>query len=405
MPAAAQGWDELKADLAKHGVTPSLVYDGDGAANAAGGARRGATYLGNLHLQFLLDGEPWVNAPGLTAFVDALDIHGGQASGFAGDAQGVSNIAGPPGFTVYEAWVQYNFLGNRASVLAGRYDLNTEFYRLQSASLLLNSSFGIGPEFAFSGVNGPSIFPDTSVGGRIAYKPTPNTVARLAILDGAPVRRPGGTSGLFESGDGVLLVSEFAYLDRPVPGVSPHAPAFRIGRNPDERSHDGKIAIGGWYYTATFDDLSAVDANGQPVARRGSGGAYLIAERTLLKSGGDQGSSLVGFVLAGIGDRRVNRFGSYIGAGLTATGYIPGRPDDQIGAAVAVARNGSHFMSAQRDQGIATDRAETAIELTYQAKITDWLTVQPDAQYVIHPNTDPSLGNALVFQFQFQLSF
>ena len=45
--------------------------------------------------------------------------------------------------------------GNRFSALFGRYDLNSEFYRLQSAGLFLNSSFGIGPEFSLSGQNGP----------------------------------------------------------------------------------------------------------------------------------------------------------------------------------------------------------------------------------------------------------
>ena len=29
---------------------------------------------------------------------------------------------------------------------------------------------------------------------------------------------------------------------------------------------------------------------------------------------------------------------------------------------------------------------ETVIEATYQAPITDWLTLQPDLQYVINPN-------------------
>ena len=38
------------------------------------------------------------------------------------------------------------------------YDLNSEFYRVESGGLFLNSSFGIGPEFARSGAGGPSPF-------------------------------------------------------------------------------------------------------------------------------------------------------------------------------------------------------------------------------------------------------
>ena len=56
-----------------------------------------------------------------------------------------------------------------------------------SASLFLNSSFGIGPEFSQSGLEGPSIFPNTSVGARFAIKPIEEIVLRTAALDGVPV--------------------------------------------------------------------------------------------------------------------------------------------------------------------------------------------------------------------------
>ena len=49
-------------------------------------------------------------------------------------------MAAPPASRIHEAWLQYNLLDNRLSVLAGRYDLNTEFYQLRSAALFLNSS-------------------------------------------------------------------------------------------------------------------------------------------------------------------------------------------------------------------------------------------------------------------------
>jgi len=33
------------------------------------------------------------------------------------------------------------------------------------------------------------------------------------------------------------------------------------------------------------------------------------------------------------------------------------------------------------------------------------LTVQPDLQYVIHPDTDPSIRNAWVLQLRFEIAF
>src|SRR4029077_12980905 len=155
------------------------------------------------------------------AYLDAVWLQGGLPSSFIGDAQGVSSISAPNCIKLYEAWIQKNLLENRVSMLAGLYDLNTEFYRLQSAGLFLNSSFGIGPEFAQSAVEGPCIFPSTSAGARVENKPTQGIVLRTAILDGVPVDRPDGGRGIFKRGDGVLIVSEADFLDRPSPSDRP----------------------------------------------------------------------------------------------------------------------------------------------------------------------------------------
>jgi len=36
------------------------------------------------------------------------------------------------------------------------------------------------------------------------------------------------------------------------------------------------------------------------------------------------------------------------------------------------------------------------LELAYRAALTSWLNTQADLQYVINPNTDPQVANALV---------
>jgi porin len=277
--------------------------------------------------------------------------------------------------------------GNKLSALAGRYDLNSEFYRLQSAGLFLNSSFGIGPEFSGSGAGGPSIFPSTSLGVRLAFKPTPNVVVRGSILDGAPVDRADGSVGAVRRGDGLLLVSEVALLNRGASGDRMETLRFRIG------PYDDKIAAGGWYYTATFDDLSNVDANGTPRQDHGSAGAYVLGDATLFRSKTDRRRRLGGFVEAGLADARVNRFGSYVGAGSVATGPVTTRPADELGVAVALAHNGSGYLNSRRPLGEPAEAFEATIELTYLAQVASRLALQPDFQYVIHPNTDALVPN------------
>ena len=281
MWARAQDSQQASEHLPERAATVTVLYGGTVFSELGGGLRRGDTYSGNLNLQLSADGERLFGTRGLTMFVDGLWIHGGQPSQLAGDAQGVSNLSAPPAITLYEAWLQYNLFGNRLSILAGRYDLNAEFYHAHAADLFLNGSFGIGPEFSGSGMGGPSTFPDTSVGVRLAVKPAPNVVVRSAVLDGVPIDRPGGSVGAFRKGDGLLLVSEAAILNRRSRGDQMRKVRFRIGRASGLPAYDAKVAVGGWYYTATFDDLNRADPTGTPVQHRGSGGVYVIGDATL----------------------------------------------------------------------------------------------------------------------------
>jgi porin len=402
--ALAQDPSGVQEPSADRGVTITTLY-GAVLSGLDGGRGQRGTYSGNVNVQVSLDGARLFGRSGLTLFVGGLWIHGGQPSALLGDAQGVSNLSASPKVTLYEAWLQYNLFGNRLSFLAGRYDLNSEFYRVQSAGLFLNSSFGIGPEFSGSGAGGPSIFPSTSLGVRLAFKPKPNVVVRGSILDGAPVDRADGSVGAFRGGDGLLLVSEVAVLNRGASGDRMEKLRFRIGRASGLPPYDDKVAAGGWYYTATFDDLGNVDANGTPRQDHGSAGAYVVGDATLFRSRTDRTRRLTGFVEAGLADAKVNRFGSYVGAGWVATGPVPTRPADELGAAIAIAHNGSGYLNSRRRFGEPAEAFEAAIELTYLAQIASRLALQPDFQYVIHPNTDAMVPNGRAFQLRFEVAF
>jgi porin len=404
-PAIADGTSAAEGVAAQSPFKPGLAYDGAAFANLGGGARRGGTYTGNLNLQLNVDAASLFGWPDTIAYLDALRLQGGLPSSFIGDAQGVSSTSAPNALKLYEAWVQKNFLGNRVSVLAGLYDLNSEFYRLQSAGLFLNSSFGIGPEFAQSGAAGPSIFPDTSVGMRFALKPAAGVVIRTGVFDGVPLDRPNGSRAAFKSGDGALIVGEVAFLDRPQLSTRPASGRMRIGRQAMLGEYDAKVAVGAWHYTATLDDLSETQPDGQPVRHRGSSGFYALGDRLLYRSVDRPERKLTGFVQAGVGDSRVDRFGAYLGAGFTAVGMFEGRATDELGMALAYARNGSHYMSAQRVQGLPVTNAEKTIELTYLVQCNSWLALQPDLQYVIAPNTTTAIPNAWAFQLRVEVSF
>ncbi len=78
------------------------------------------------------------------------------------------------------------------------------------------------------------------------------------------------------------------------------------------------------------------------------------------------------------------------------------RDEDQAGLSVGQARIGSHYMLAQASTH--PRRAETTVELSYLPRASKYVTVQPDIQYVMHPNTDPALADALVLQVRFEIA-
>lgn len=398
--AAAMAMAAMRATAAEPSwADTTLTYDGAAISNLDGGQRRASTYVGNLHLRSLLDLERGLGWGDTHVFVDALWIHGGQPDASVGDAMGVSNLAAPPGAQLEEFWLEHNFHPASVSVLAGLYDLNSEFYRLQSAGLFLNSAFGIGPEFAQSGVEGPSIFPRTALGVRLAYKPAANVVLRAAALDGVPLIRPDDSLGAFEAGDGRLYVAELAWFSRHAARPSSDQ-RERIGRNAMLPMYQGKLAIGGWHYTTTFDRLDPAAATPR---QHGASGFYAIGDHVVARDASDPERNLSVFAQFGVGDPAVARFGRYLGVGVVAANPFHGRSGDELGLAVAIARNGTPYLRQQALTAPAS-RAESSVELSYLAQVNGWLAVQPDLQYVIHPGTDRSTPDALVFTLRFELS-
>ncbi len=317
----------LIASLASAADPIAVIYDADAfAAN---------TYLGALHLQFTFERR------GLTVFVDGLNIHGEQPSKFADVAQAVSNLAGPSGSRIEEAWIQQTMLNDRLSVLVGRYDLSTEFYRTQSAGLFFNSSFGTGPELS---QNNPSIYPSTSLGGRVAYRPAQSVLLRAATFNG-------------------MSIGEAAYLYRPSTRGESRRHRFRLGRLAGLPPYTAKIAIGAW----RFSD--------------GRSGMYVTGDRRISRR-------IAAFGQLGVDRARGDRFARYTGLGIV----VSARKNDEVGLALASARD-------------RNSHSETALECTYLAPITSHLAIQPDLQYVIHPNTTRTTKNALVGILRFEIAF
>ena len=354
-------------------------------ANVDGGVRRAgsAVVLGGLTVD--VDGAALLGVSGLTGHVTILGARGDGPSVHVGDIQGPSNIAAPEGIFPFEAWLQQNLSG-RISVLAGLYDINSEFDVLGVAGLFLNSSFGIGPDFALSGPNGPSVFPTTGLGVRAAVAISPSLRLRLALVDGTPgdPADPGDFDPWIRPGDGALLVTEVA-LGGGTPDARTAYP--RVGRG--ATTPPSRLALGIWRYAGVSDPGSACC------------GVYALAETRLSVDPGDPDRVVGLFARAGSALRGQSAVSAYVGLGVTARG-LP-RSADELGLGVALAWPDPMHLEAT---GFPASREapEQVLELSYRLGLADVLFLQPDLQYVVHPAGTPGSAHAVLLSLRVGIS-
>ena len=376
----------VRSTLANHGVEAELNYTGDLWGVMDGGTKRIATYLDLAKLALHIDNEKLLGIKGNTVTLSALDSNGTRTNGSTvGSVQGIdNNEVSANGVRLYEAWVNQEFFNGRAAILFGLHDLNSEFDLTDSTANFVKPTLQIGQAFAQSGRNGPSIFPTTSLASRLRVKPTESTYLAGGIYDGVP-GNPDKTKGQrvhLGDKDGALLVSEF--------GWTPNAKEGEPVAN--------KLAFGGWHYTAKLDDLEVTGKKDTAQGVYALGSARLYADSKNKRD-------IVAFLRGGVADGKTAQVNWDLETGLVATGFVPGRPEGEIGFGVSEAHNGDKYMRVQAAAGSPADREEVGYELYYRDTIARGVTLQPDVQYVVNPGTDRTLDNAFIIGTRFNVSF
>ncbi|WP_242098386.1 carbohydrate porin [Sphingomonas sp. CROZ-RG-20F-R02-07] len=166
-------------------VTASAQLTLDEVADVSGGIARGNRLLDKLEGVAEFDGTR-LGAPWLAARADVGLTNGRKISGdLVSDIQGIDNIEGVRGFRIYNAWISAS--GSLGGVEAGVIDLNSQFDVHNVAALFVNSSFGVGPSLSHSGLNGPSIYPNSGLGAVGWLDDTDRSIrVRLGVFDGVP---------------------------------------------------------------------------------------------------------------------------------------------------------------------------------------------------------------------------
>ncbi len=369
---------ETAADSALHFET---LYTGDVFSNRRGGLERGERYLDNVDVSLAIDGEKLWDIPGLTLFVYGLyNSGGGFSEKYVGDSFTASNIDAPAATRLYEAWVDWKFGAEDGhSVRAGLYDLNSDFDSSEPRGLFINSSFGVGQDLAQTGDNGPSIFPAASLGVRFDLQLAPQWRLLSAAFDGVPgdANDPTATTIRLNESDGLLLITELQYL--------PSGPLE-------------KLAAGVWGYTKEIDYIVAEDVS--PAGTAHNRGWYVSADSRFGSYDEAEEQSWSTSLRIGRAEKRVNNHEWFVATALTYDLPRPEGREHSFGIGASWARTSSAFRTAADD----IDAYEAALELTWRATLTDWLTVQPDVQYIVNTGSQRALQNALVLGLRFEVT-
>jgi len=292
-----------------------------------------------------------------------------------GDLNGISDkYAGANSLRIIEAWYEHNFPYSHSSFLFGIQDFSNEFYQTIFTKPFLNNGFRLGKPIRSHG--NVSTYPYTTLGLRFKSSLSKNSYLQIAIFDDEP-----GKDALdkvidinLNHRDSFLLVSEI--------GVTKNRPESINGYH--------KIALGAWYLKdEQFGFRENIGESNERYLlaenpRSGNGGVYLLAETSVTKNIGM-------FFKHGRAQKEFNRYTEYYTAGINLKGIIPERDDDVIALGMVHTRHSDAFMASNPDKFFTS---ETVWEITYMTKVTQWLTIQPDFQYIQQPSMTSPLEQA-----------
>lgn len=379
---ATGDWVGYRARLEDRGVSLFGGFTAEVWGNTTGGIQPGAVYTGLLAFGVDLDLEKLAGWNGATFHSSWFWLSGRDASeDLVGNILTISNIAGFSTLRAFELWVEQSALNGRVSLRVGQLAADSEFLISDTGSLFINGTFG-WPALTYANLpeSGPG-YPMAVPGIRLALHPTPWFSFLSAAFQGNPFAQNVNRHGFrwrLDADNGFTFINETQ---------------LRWSQN----TLPGTIKAGAFFNTEFFE---RANASGEQVW--GNAGFYGIIDQALYRESADDPDASASpqgvnaFARIGFTPQNRNVVGFYFDTGLAYTGPLPTRDADIIGLAIGFADLTPDATQVLFDEGAREVGYEMVIEATYQAAITPWLSIQPDAQYIIRPGNTGDLGNAFV---------
>lgn len=371
-------WGGARTRLESRGIVPFADYVSGFWSNLHGGADTGTRYEGFGRWGADLDLEKLTRWRGTSFHVDWFSYHGGQPSSDLVGQFGTNSVTeweADDSIRFYNIYLQREFLDGALLLRAGQLAADDEFFVAEYADTLLNGAFG-----DFSSGRAQQLAPFYPLAGPGIYGlgRTDRWSLRFGAYTADPGKEESSNVGLDWNLD--AGISFYTQLDLHWnPASLPGTYSIGVGATTARlRNFDGERVDDNWSLHVVFNQTLALDAQNEPAL-----GVFL------------------GAGLSPPDDRSIAR--SYLNAGVSIFGPIPGRADDVLTVGVAYTDLSNDYIASLRATGQKVSGHETVIELAYRAAITPWLSLQPDLQLFVDPHF--SRRDALVLGLQARFTF
>jgi porin len=374
-------WAGLRTRLADRGITFGLLFITDPFGNVTGGQRRGASDYSLLGFGVVLRTDQLLGWHGGQFHVGfAVNFGTSLSNSYVGNGFPVqlADVADPHPRLTYLSYTQSLF-EDTLSIRLGRTTINSvsseEFLGSEYFKAFTSVGIDLVPLGIFLNAPGAFGYPDTTWGARIKLTPVKRFYAMAGVYNGDPALKQGKRHGL---------------------DFSMHGPAFVIGEV-GFHGRSSNLKLGGYYNGGT----AAAFARTPDRSSAGSGhrdGMYVVADRVMLRFGDPAQQRHLGVFGAFVAspDQRVNKVPYFFDTGFVLYGPSGSRIKDFVGFAAVYGAYSGDLRRAEEAQPTATgiQHSETTLELNYGWALRPGLLVEPDAQYVVHPNGNRRLRNS-----------
>ena len=380
---AAVGAAQAQDPAPSSGVSLNLLYTGELWRNAQGGLRRGNAYMQNVDAQLRVDAGTALGWQGgsflFEGFYETKSSLGSHYVGSVDQQSPIDAAWKSDIFRVYQFYYEQDF--GSTDVLFGIYDLETEFSSTKPMSLFLsknltwNTALDQSGTMPQNGSIGPGNYPYTPLAVRVRQQLAPGYSVQVVLANAASdnPRRQTSNDVVISPKYGALGMVEFDYTPKSTT----------------------KVMVGLWGLTSRLPVNGQFQANGAPRTVAGQQGGYIGGATRLYTQAGKRG--LDGFLTLGLSSEQSTNTSQSINGGFVYTGLFDARPNDKAGISFNINTAPASYRRAQIALGNGFHNNEASFEVTYRAKITDWLTVQPDVQYITNPGYAPKAKDDLVF--------